>query len=189
MQDEGHKVTTQQLQLSVLLHAPCTISATCACIAKKSVICHSKLRTHTRNSIQRSNQMGRDASKFAAASTARCAYLGERVMLHDGVGGDEEDGRLQQLQLLHTRLHQRPQHVDHVRRRRLKRRAATSHAAASFRAICQFRPASQGLNGACPNRPFHLNKAFRFIANERTCHWLLVLFSDRLALTIEMAWC
>lgn len=52
-------------------------------------------------------------------------YLGQDFIMYDGVGGEQHQNRLQQLQLLQSVLHQLPQHVDDVPRRRLQTHSLT----------------------------------------------------------------
>lgn len=52
-------------------------------------------------------------------------YLGQHFVVHDGVGGEQHQNRLQQLELLQSVLHQLPQHVNDVPRRRLQTHSLT----------------------------------------------------------------
>ena len=47
-------------------------------------------------------------------------HLGQAVVLHYRVGGDEKDDSLQKLQLFHSAVHQIPQSLDYIISRRLQ---------------------------------------------------------------------
>lgn len=52
-------------------------------------------------------------------------YLGQDFIMYDGVGGEQHQNRLQQFELLQSVLHQLPQHVNDVPRRRLQTHSLT----------------------------------------------------------------